>query len=186
VGVFTGFARTATFRGGPASPDELTLRRERFVAYLRHLEEGPRPSVAVIQDLDDPPGIGAFYGEVNTAVHLALGCAGVVTNGSVRDVELLAAGFGLLAGLVGPSHGWWRVIDVGVEVEVAGMRVAPGDLVHADLHGAVVIPPELARDVPAAAATVVARERPILEAAGQDGFSVDRLLEAIAEADAIN
>jgi regulator of RNase E activity RraA len=186
TGVFVGFARTATFRASRAEPAELAGRRDRFLAYVRYVESGPTPSVAVIQDLDDPPGVGAFWGEVNTAVHAGLGCAGTITNGTVRDVELLAPGFGVLAGAVGPCHGWWRVCDVDVEVEVAGMRVRPGVLVHADRHGAVVVPVELARAVPDAARTVVERERPILEAARAEGFDAERLVAALAESDAIH
>ena len=95
----------------------------------------------MIQDLDPLPGFGAWWGEVNTNVHRGLGSLGVVTNGSIRDLDPCAEGFQLLAGSVGPSHAYVHVVDHRRTGEVAGMVVRPGDLVHADRHGAVVVPP---------------------------------------------
>ena len=104
---------------------------------------------------------------------------GVVTDGSIRDLEQCAEGFRMLAGSIGPSHAFVHVEEFGIAVTVAGMTVRPGDLVHADRHGAVVIPAEAARAVPEAAAVIARREALLLAAARAPGFTVKALEEAM-------
>ncbi|PKW14623.1 RraA family protein [Saccharopolyspora spinosa] len=128
-----------------------------------HVRQIPGPRVVVLQDLDDPPGHGAFWGEVMATTFDALGCEGVVTNGCVRDLdEAHAVGFRFFAGSVGVSHGYVRAEEVGVPVTVGGLQVSPGDLLHADKHGVLLIPREIAADLPAAAERVIAREQNFL------------------------
>ena len=99
-----GYARTATIRAAhPADRDAKEDLRVRL-AYYRHMAEGPHPTITVIQDLDPSPGYGAWWGEVHTHLHRGLKSLGVVTNGSIRDLDQVAEGFQLLAGSVGPSH----------------------------------------------------------------------------------
>ena len=101
----------------------------------------PAPGISVIQDLDGADvGFGAFWGEVQSTVHKALGLVGVVTDGCIRDIPQWAPGFQALAGSIAPSHGHVHLAGFGQEVRVAGMLVRPNDLIHADRHGAVVIP----------------------------------------------
>ena len=176
-------ARTATIRA--MHPADITgaAARQLSDAYYRYIAEGPRPSVVVIQDLDAPnAGYGSFWGEVNSNVHRGLQCHGVITDGSVRDLPQLAEGFQVLADRVGPSHAFVHVVDFGKPVSVAGMRVRDGDLIHADQHGAVVIPWQVAKDVQAAADTIARRERIIIEASKQPGFDIARLLKAFGDA----
>lgn len=138
----------------------------------------PAPRIAVIQDIDQPCAIGSFWGEVNGNIHQALGCVGAVTNGGVRDLdEVRALGFQFLAAAAIVSHAYVHLVDFGTPVKVGGLRVNPGDLIHADKHGALVIPPEIAREVPAAAAEVERGERTIIECCQSADFSVDRLKE---------
>ena len=94
----------------------------------------------MIQDLDDIVGFGAFWGEVQTNIHKALGCLGTITNGSIRDIPQVAPGFQMLAGSIAPSHAFVHVVDFGTNVNIHGMAVKSGDLIHADRHGAVVVP----------------------------------------------
>jgi regulator of RNase E activity RraA len=141
--------------------------------------------VVVIEDLDPEPGYGAFWGEVNSNVHKGLGCLGVVTNGSIRDLPQCAEGFQMLGGRVGPSHAYVHVEEFGGTVTVQGMTVRPGDLLHADQHGAVVIPHEVARQVPAAA-LIAKRERVLISAAQQPGFTIEKLAAAMRNADEIH
>lgn len=172
-----GYARTATIRSSTppqASADELARRR---IAYYDHIATGPRPSITVIEDIDDHPGFGAWWGEVNTNVHQGLGSLGVITNGSIRDLADSAAGFQLLAGMPGPSHAWVRVESFGEPVTVHGMQVATGDLVHADRHGAVVVPIDVAALVPEAAAAIAEREQRLIAASREAGFSAARIAE---------
>ena len=181
-----GYAATATIRA--RQPSQLPAKETRALrlAHYRAVAAAPKPTVVVIQDLDPEPGFGAFWGEVNTAVHKGLGAVGVVTDGSIRDLDQCAPGFQLLAGCVGPSHAHVHVEAFGVPVTVAGMEVVPGDLVHADRHGAVVIPHALARRVPEAAALIGRREAVILKAARSPDFSIEKLAEAMATQDEIH
>lgn len=174
-----GLARTATIRG--AHPGDLAGDEARALSdgYYAYIDAGPKPSVVVIQDIDEPKGYGAFWGEVNSAIHLGLGCVGLVTDGGVRDLPDIAPGFQMLAGRVIPSHAHVHVVDFARPVTVAGMRVRDGDLIHADQHGAVVIPHEVAAGVKAAAQQIQRRERVIIEAARQPGFNAEKLREAM-------
>lgn len=157
------------------------------LAYYAYVESGPRPSVVVIADRDKAePGIGAFWGEVQTNVHKALGCAGVITDGSVRDIPQMAQGFFVLAGSIMPSHVHADIIGFDVPVTVAGLEVRPGDLIHADRHGMVVIPEDAAAEVPAAAELLTRREKVILDACRRGGFSTVDIRAAFAEMDDIH
>lgn len=160
---FIGRARTATIRatrrqGAPAGLDH---RME----YFRYIAGGGANTVVVIEDLDSPPGVGAFWGEVHSAVHAALGVAGVVTNGAVRDLDQLHPGLPILAGAVTPSHAFVDTEALDTAVTIFGMAVAPGDIIHADRHGAVVLPDAALAELPAAVESVARRERVILDAA---------------------
>jgi len=181
-----GVARTATIRAREPSSRAPAEAKALRLDYYRYVAADALPTVAVIQDLDDPPGFGAFWGEVNSAVHKGLGCLGCITNGSIRDLDLLAPGFQLLAGSVGPSHAWVHLEAFGCDVEVHGMTVRHGDLVHADRHGAVVIPAEAASRLPEAIELCGRREAPILAAARAPGFTVEKLAAAWAEAEDIH
>ena len=172
-----GYARTATIRASRGSGRTAERDREVRLDYYRHIAEGPGPTVTVIEDIDPEPGFGAWWGEVNTHLHRGLGSLGVITNGTIRDLDEVAQGFQLLAGAIGPSHAHVHVVDFAVPVEVAGMRVNPGDLIHADKHGALVVPPETAAALPEAAERIIAGERVLIEASKSDDFSLDRLLE---------
>jgi regulator of RNase E activity RraA len=181
-----GFAATVTFRASLPPVGTADERRARRVAYYEYVASLPAPSVVVVQDLDDVPGFGAMWGEVNTAIHAGLGAVGVVTNGSVRDIDQFAPGFGALAGSIGPSHAYGTPVGWGAPVDVHGMTVRHADLVHADRHGAVVVPAEAAHALPAAVDLLVRREKVILDVARAPGFSIATLREALQAADEIH
>jgi regulator of RNase E activity RraA len=183
-----GYAKTAMVRAvAPARPDKKSESRMSFGHYLDYVAAGPGPKIAVVQDVDDNQrGRGAFWGEVNTTMHKALGCVGVVTNGSVRDLRMIAPEFQLIAGSVGPSHAHDHVVDCSGQVNVAGMVVHDGDLIHADEHGAVVIPHELVRKIPPAVALLMRREGVILAACREPGFTVEKLKAALAKSEHIH
>ncbi|MBT5415802.1 MAG: RraA family protein [Rhodospirillaceae bacterium] len=176
-----GYARTALVRAkepGPLPPDKYLKLRLKYVDYVG---SGPSPKVSVVQDLDDPPGYGSFWGEVNSNVHKALGCQGTVTNGSVRDLDMIAEDFQLLSGVIAPSHAFIHLVDFDCPVNIHGMLVHSGDLVHADRHGAVVIPHDVARDVPKALDLMQRREAVVIGAARDSKFSVAKLKKAYAD-----
>ncbi|OAN85854.1 RraA family protein [Sulfitobacter geojensis] len=163
-GVMVGYARTARIAAvtPPSEPPEVIKARR--MAYYKYMSQGPRPAVAVVQDMDVPNAIGAFWGEINTNVHKAFGLTGALTNGVMRDLGDLPDGFTVVAGSVGPSHGFVHVIDFDTPVEVMGMRVAPGALIHADRHGAVVIPDDVIPSLEAAIAQLFKSEKVVLDA----------------------
>ena len=177
-----GYARTAMIRSalplGLSAADQRKARLE----YYRYVASGSEPKIVVIQDVDSRIGFGCFWGEVQTAIHQGLGCKGLVTDGGVRDLDAVAPEFQVLCGKVTPSHAWVHAIAFGGVVDVFGMVVRSDDLIHADRHGAVVIPREVAREVPRAAELCAQREEPILKVARSPDFSLDALERAMAEA----
>ncbi len=182
-----GYARTAAIRAKePNRADAQAARAERL-AYYEYVAAGPGPTVVVIQDLDGAKaGYGAYWGEVQSNIHKGLGCLGGVTDGAIRDLDVLAEGFQLLAGRIGPSHAHVHLEGHGGTVDVAGMLVASGDLIHADRHGAVVVPHDVAADIPAAVDLLVRKEAVILGAARGEGFGINVLRKALADAEEIH
>ena len=182
-----GFARTARIRARHASPEPAEKLRALRHDYYRYIDAGRKPSVVLIEDLDGADaGYGAFWGEVQSAIHRGLGALGLVTNGSVRDIDQWAPGFQFLAGSIGPSHAYAHVVEFGGEIDVLGMRVRSGDIVHADRHGAVVVPAEAVLGLPAAAKQVAEREARILDVARAPGSTAERLIEVFSRLDAIH
>lgn len=177
-----GYACTARIRAQNPAPEEAAVLQARRLEYYEYIWDAPNPTIIVIEDLDNTPAIGAFWGEVNTTVHKGLGCVAGVTNGSMRDLPDSAPDFQLLAGQVGPSHAHVHLVDFGQEVTVHNMSVSHGDVVHADCHGAVVIPDHAVKALPAAIDLLVRREEKILTAARSDDFSFEKLKAAMGQA----
>ena len=182
---FVGYARTATIAGAAPPREPAEIMTARRLAYYEYVAAEPRPAVVVIEDKDVECGIGAFWGEVQVAIHRGLKVAGGITNGSIRDLGTMDPDFQLLAGSVMPSHAHVHLTAIDIPVDVLGMRVRPGDLVHGDRHGAVVVPPEMVGGLAHAIDLVARRERPVIEAAHQPGFDVAALRRAWAEMEKI-
>jgi 4-hydroxy-4-methyl-2-oxoglutarate aldolase len=142
----------------------------------------PAPRVVVIEDMDDPPGVGALIGEVHANILLALGCVGVVTNGAVRDLaDIEPTEFQMFAGNVSVSHAYAHIFDFGTKVEVGGMEVRPGDLIHGDLHGVQTVPLEIASDVPDVAQEIRHRRQHLIGLRRSSEFSLEKLRQAIRD-----
>ena len=173
LGPMVGYAATATIRArgrGEGDSDHSPLW-----ALVRSL---PGPRVVVVQDLDDPPAHGALWGEVQSSIYKALGCVGTVTDGCVRDLkEVREMGFQFFARGPGVSHAYVRLESVGEPVSVGGLTVRPGDLVHADQHGVLLIPLEIAAELPAAADRIIEREQEFIRWVRSADFDPDRLAE---------
>ena len=178
-----GFARTATIRC--TTPYDADQRRRKQLSYYEYVAQPPRPSIAVVQDIDERPGLGAFWGEVNTHIHFGLGCIGTLTNGSMRDLDAMHSAFQCLAGSLSPSHAWVQVVDTGKPVEIFGMSVANGDIVHADRHGAVVIPKQYLDKLPAAIDLMARREKVLLDVARRPDFDLSALKDALSKSAAV-
>lgn len=175
-----GFAVTARVRAADAP-----LQGERSAAnfdWWDFLLGVPAPRVVVIEDLDEPPGVGAFWGEVQSNIHRALGCTGVVTNGGVRDLpEVRALGFHFFAQHVTVSHAYVRMLDFGGGVQVGGLTVETGDLIHADRHGVQLVPPSIAAEIPAAAARLREREHRIIDYCQSPQFTPQGLKQLVRD-----
>jgi len=181
------FARTATIRSREPQQRNAADARALRLGYYEYIGKKPLPSLAVLQDIDGPDaGFGAFWGEVQTNVHKALGCIGTITDGCVRDIDQMAQGFFVLAGSIMPSHAHVHLVDFGGTVSVAGMIVSDGDLIHADRHGAVVIPHGIVSKIPEAAALIARKEKVLLDAAKSPGFGMAQLREAFQRMDDIH
>ncbi|TKF29284.1 RraA family protein [Enterovibrio norvegicus] len=176
-----GYAKTAMIAALEPSRLPADDVKKLRMDYYRYMSEAPFPSLAVIEDLDFPDAIGAFWGEINTNVHKGLGLSGVLTNGVMRDLGDLPDEFLVLAGSVGPSHGFVHIESIGEPVNVFGLNVSHGDLIHADRHGAVVIPTDIIPLLADAIETLLSNEQIILKAAREEGFNFDRFEQAWAE-----
>jgi len=173
MGPLVGYAVTAVIR---AEPEPLEGHRASTYGWWDYVLSIPAPRVIVVHDLDEPRGQGAQWGEVQANIHKALGCAGVVTDGSVRDLdEVRALGFQFAAAHISVSHAYVHMVDFGLPVKLGGLWVKPGDLVHADQHGVVTIPPDIAERIPEAVAKVEADERKIIDVCKSKDFSAQKL-----------
>lgn len=182
-----GFARTVMVRAREATPRSREAARAKRLAYYEYIAQAPLPSLCCMQDVDGPDaGLGAFWGEVQSNVHQALGCIGAITDGAIRDIDVWAPGFMVLTGAIMPSHLHVDVVEFGITVSVAGMIVSSDDLVHADRHGAVVIPRAAVAKLPAAIETLVKREKVLLDACKRPGFGIEDLRQAFSRADEIH
>src|SRR5438094_8120129 len=171
LGPMVGYAATATIRAkSPGHGDQTAL--------YQHGREVAGPRVVVVQDLDEPPGLGSLWGEVNATIFGALGCAGCVTNGCVRDLkEARSMGFHFFAAGPGVSHAYVRVESAGQPITVGGLRVRPTDLIHADQHGVLLIPIAVAAERPGADGRDLAAEQRLLRWVRSPDFDADELIE---------
>ena len=141
----------------------------------------PPPRVLVIEDVSSRPGLGALLGEVHVNILRNLGCVGAVTNGAVRDLPAVQAlGFPFFAGTLSVSHSYIHIVEVGRPVEVGGLSLNTGDLIHGDLHGVQSIPIEIATEIPGAAARITARDRALIALCQSPTFSIAQLRMALA------
>jgi len=176
-----GFARTATIRAAEPSDASAAQMAAKRAAYYEYVAAAPTPTIVIIQDIDPQPGVGAFWGEVQTNIHKGLGVLGAVTNGSFRDVPDSARGFNLIGGKVGPSHAFVHLVDIDCQVTVHGLTAKTNDIIHADQHGAVFIPPSAITQIPAAVDLISRREAVILETAKSPDFTVEKLKIAMGQ-----
>lgn len=171
-----GYATTARVRTSvpPMRGHSYVDRTDWWNAILRV----PAPRIVVIEDVEKPRGVGSFIGEVHANILTALGCVGAVTNGAVRDLpQVRNTGFQLFAGNVAVSHAYAHLFQFGTPVEIGGLQVSPGDLLHADRHGVLKVPLEIASKIHAVARGIQDREERIIAICRSSEFSVSKLRE---------
>lgn len=183
MGSMVGYAVTVVVQ--PSNQENARDRVAKWSAYRRYIASQPGPIIVVVRDLDAPDAIiGSFWGEVCSNMHKALGCVGTVTEGAIRDLdEMTNAGFKAIAQRLCVGHAYSAPVEWGIPVEVYGCRIEPGDLIHADKHGFLVIPPEDQEHVVEAAAFMDGNEclttiRAARESAGKPVEQICTELEA--------
>jgi regulator of RNase E activity RraA len=171
-----GYAATARMRSGdPPIAGRIYHERNNWWQSIRNV---PAPRIVVLEDMDSPPGRGAFLGDMHAAILRGLGCVGYVTNGAVRELPRVRhLGLQVFAGNIAVSHAYAHIFDFGTSVTVGGLAVEPGDLLHGDRHGVVTVPKEIAGKIPEEAAKLEQRERTIIDYCRSNDFSVEGLCE---------
>ena len=173
MGVMVGYAVTLKIQSVSPGAKGAAIP---FSVHWQDTMTVPAPRVIVVEDLDDPPGLGSFWGEVNANIHRAMGCVGAVTNGSVRDLdEVEPLGFHFFASHIAVSHAYVHMVEVGTPVRVGGLTVRPGDLLHGDRHGVTSIPLDLAARIPEGVKVVDTMERQIINYCQSSEFTVEGL-----------
>lgn len=174
-----GYAATARIRTAtpPMEGGRYSYAR---TDWWNHLLNIPAPRVMVIQDTDDKPGVGAFIGEVHACILHALGCVGLVTNGAIRDLrEIKKTGLQMFAGSISVSHAYAHVYEFGCPVEVGGLKIRPGDLIHGDVNGMHTVPIEIIEEVLATAEEILQQRRRLTGLCCSSDFNIARLQEAV-------
>jgi len=169
-----GYAATARMRSGdqPVQGGRYHNRSDWWASILTV----PEPRVIVIQDMDEPPGRGAFLGDVNAAILKALGCVGFVSNGAVRELPRVRdLKFPLFAGSVAVSHAYAHIFSCCEALTIGGLEIRPGDLLHGDVHGLLKVPKEIAAKIPDVASQLRKREEQIVKYCQSPEFSVNDL-----------
>jgi len=179
LGPMVGYAATGRIRtAAPPMTQRCYYDRMDWWTYVASM---PEPRIMVLQDADPMPGFGAFVGEIHASIGHALNCIGCITNGAARDLPAVEAmGFHLFAGCVAPSHSYAHIIEFGEPVEIGGLKIQSGDLLHGDRHGIVAVPLDAAADVPAQAAAILREERELRRYCDSAQFSLEGLGERIS------
>lgn len=175
-----GRIRSATPPISSSLPPPRTLSFSHRTDWWDYVLAMPSPRVVVLQDVDSSPGVGAFMGEVHASICRALGCVGYVTNGAVRDLDAIEpTGFHFFAGQVALSHSYVHIIDFGEPVEIGGLRVRPGALIHGDRHGVQTIPRNIASQIPSVVDLHRQEERRIIKICQSPDFSLEKLRDIV-------
>lgn len=151
-----------------------------FPALFRAVAASPKPVVVAYQEIGARPEYAAHTGEVISSVLKRLGAAGLVTDGAVRDVpEVRALGFHYFARGSAVSHGNFRVVRVGVPIQLMGMTIRSGDLLHGDENGLLQVPHSDLEGLRAAVEEVRSKEAPLLDYIRGPQFDLDEVIRRL-------
>jgi len=141
-----GFATTASFQGSAPKEDLSYGGIEKLVEPLTELQG---PGIMVFEDLDQP-SVSATFGEIMCTTFQTFGAQGLITSGTGRDLDQVRAiSFPVFTNGTICSHGYSRFPKIGTSVNVGGITVSPGDLLHGDCNGVTTIPLAIADKVAA-------------------------------------
>jgi 4-hydroxy-4-methyl-2-oxoglutarate aldolase len=180
LGPMVGFAATIKIRGSqPPTTGGIYPDRTDWWDYILSV---PPPRVIVVQDCATKPGMGSLLGAVHTNIVKALDCVGAVTNGSVRDIPAIGRlAFPVFAGSICVSHAYIHIVEIGQEVEIGGLKIRSGDLLHGDVHGVQSIPIDIAPKVPAAASEISRLEGEIIALCQSSKFTLEELRALVSK-----
>lgn len=175
-----GYAATCKVRS--ADPPVVGSRYIERTDWWRHIADTFAPRVVVMQDVDDPPGTGAFFGKVHSSILMALGCVGVITNGAARELSgIEASGFQVFAGRLALSRAYIHIINFGGPVEVGGLTIRPGDLIHGDRHGVLTVPQELALGLPDVGRAIQEKKKQLIDLSRKPGTTHEELSRGLRD-----
>lgn len=175
-----GYAATCKVRS--TDPPMVGTRYEERTDWWEHIGSIPAPRVLVMQDIDDPPGTGAFFGKVHAQIMVALGCVGAITNGAARELPgIEASGLQVFARRLATSRAYIHVVEFGKPVEVGHLTIKPGDLLHGDRHGVITVPPDLAAALPAAARAIAKKKHELINLAKRPGVTREELSRGLKD-----
>jgi 4-hydroxy-4-methyl-2-oxoglutarate aldolase len=152
------------------------------IEWWRYVDSFPKPRIVVLLDADNPPGAGALFGGLHARICKALECVAYVTNGAVRDLPgIESVGFQVFASRPAVSHAYAHVVDFGEPVDLGGLHIHSGDLLHGDQHGVQSIPLDAVRKLPEIADRLLREERRFINQCLEGSFSIGRLSTAIRD-----
>jgi 4-hydroxy-4-methyl-2-oxoglutarate aldolase len=147
-----------------------------FLELFKAVEDSPKPAVIAFQEIGGYGDYAAHCGEVMATAFTRLGAVGLVTDGGVRDVpEVRALRFHYFARGTVASHAHFKIVRVGVPIQILGLEIAPGDLLHGDENGLLKIPAAALVDIEKAVEQVRARERRLMDFMRGPDFSAEKL-----------
>ena len=144
------------------TPRSRAAATEEHIDWWRHIGSIPAPRVLVMQDIDDPPGTGAFLGKVHVNILMALGCVGELRNGTARELPgIEASGFQVSRDVSAISRAYIHVVEYGGPVGVGNLTES-GDLIHGDRHGVITVPQNLVLRLSAAARVIGEKKQQLI------------------------
>jgi 4-hydroxy-4-methyl-2-oxoglutarate aldolase len=175
-----GYAATCKIRS--ADPPMVGSRYVERTDWWKHITSVQSPRVVMMQDIDEHPGTGAFLGSVHVNILKALGCVGAVTNGAARELPgIEASGFQVFAGRLAISRAYVHIVEFGGPVEVGGLKIQPGDLIHGDRHGIITIPQDMAIKLPAVASKIMEKKQLVIDLSKKPGATVQELSRGLRD-----
>ena len=175
-----GYAATCKVRS--ADPPIVGSRYVERTDWWKHITSIPSPRILVMEDIDREPGTGAFLGVVHVNILNALGCVGAVTNGAARELHgIETSGFQVFAGRLAISRAYIHIVEFGGLVEVGGLKIRPGDLIHGDRHGIINVPLDLAAQLPVVASSIKEKKQQVIELSRKPGVTFEELGQALRE-----
>jgi len=153
-----------------------------FVDLYRLVGESPKPAVVAFQEVGGFPDYAAHCGEVMSTIFQRQGAIGLISDCAVRDIpEVRALGFQYFARGAVVSHANFHIVRVGVPIQIHGMTIATGDVLHGDENGLVSVPRGCEKEIAGAVDTVRSRERRLMDWVRSDKFNLDGFRDHVVE-----